>query len=167
LVQQHGLVAEVELAHTLVPVVHPTELAVLLVQETTQHEVVGITLTVIIILSPATRLTVIPITVTHFAVKVLTKMVTAKMVRFVTTPVIKPVIKPVMPTIATITQAVAVVELMLLVPAQPLKIVLHTTAVQVAQVVEPTVFVAVTAVEDEEHKALGQMVQFQQVAVQS
>jgi hypothetical protein len=72
-----------------------------------------------------------------------------------------------MPTIVTITQEVAVEELTLLVPAQPLKTAPHTMAVQVAQVEEPMVFVAVTVVEDEERKALEQMVQFQQVAVQS
>jgi hypothetical protein len=85
----------------------------------------------------------------------------------VTKPATKLATKLATPTIAVITLAVAAVELMLLVPAQPLKTVLHTTVVQEAQVVEPTVFVAVTAVEDEARKVLAQMVQFQQVADQS
>jgi hypothetical protein len=83
------------------------------------------------------------------------------------TPATKPATKPAIPTIVTITQEVAVEELMLLVPAQPLKTLLHTTAVQVVQAVEHTVCVAVTAVEDEARKVLAQMAQFQQVADQS
>jgi hypothetical protein len=126
-----------------------------------------------------THLTVTPLTVIHLpatpisamrpAVEDLTS--TETVLGFATTPAIppvtKPVTKPVMPTIVTITQEVAVEELTLLVPAQPLKTAPHTMAVQVAQVEEPMVFVAVTVVEDEERKALEQMVQFQQVAVQS